>query len=242
MTNPIPFEHVIVDADTPPDPHIKAMGDVGGNGLADIVIPSSKGGPLVWYEAPGWQRYEIAPTGRWSCEAQVVDMDGDGDGDILISEWYNENRLEWYENPLPEGNPRQDPWKRHIIGEPRAHNIEVADLDGDGRMEITTRDQGQNGGKILVWKRADGGWRHREIPCPLGEGLNTADVDGDGRPEIVIGGRWYETPADVMVGDFAEHVFAADWPGDAMVRCADMSGRGRVDVVLARSEGVGQST
>jgi hypothetical protein len=45
-----------------------------------------------------------------------------------------------------------------------------------------------------------------------------------------------------MVGDFAEHVFAADWPGDAMVRCADMSGRGRVDVVLARSEGVGQST
>ena len=39
MTNPIPFEHVIVDADTPPDPHIKAMGDVGGNGLADIVIP-----------------------------------------------------------------------------------------------------------------------------------------------------------------------------------------------------------
>ena len=236
-TPEIPFKHVIVDKDTPLNPHIKAVGDISGNGLADIVIPSSKEGPLVWYEAPDWKKHVIADSGSWSCEAQVVDMDGDGDGDILISDYYDKDLVEWFENPLPDGDPRTDPWKRHVVGPPRAHNIEMGDLEGSGRPVIVPRNQGPKGDKIWVYRQEGNEWKAREFACPAGEGLNLADLDRDGRPEIVIGGRWYKAPDDVLTGEFKEHIFAPDWPEDAMVRCADMNGNGRLDVVLARSEG-----
>ena len=236
----IQFKHVIIEAKGPENPHIKAVGDINGNGFIDVVIASGNGGPLVWYEAPNWTKHVIVPSGKWSCDAKIVDMDGDGDLDILISEWYTHNRLEWYENPCPDGDPGVHPWKRHIIGSPRAHNIEVGDIDGDGQLEIITRSQSafgeDEGNKIIIWKRNADTWTQRVISCPSGEGLTIRDIDNDGNPEVVIGGRWYETPRDILNGVWQEHIFA-EWPLDAAVQVADMNKNGRLDVVLTRSEG-----
>jgi hypothetical protein len=234
---PIEFEHVIIDAQGPLNPHVKTVGDVDGDSHPDIVVASSKAGPLVWYRWPKWERHVIAASGSWSCEAKLADMDGDGDLDLVISEWYGLNRLEWYENPLPDGDPAAGLWRRHIIGPPRAHDIEIGDIDGDGQIEMVTRDQGKFGDKVLVWKRGESGeWAQRAIPCPAGEGLALGPLADPGRLAIVIGGRWYEAPADIMRDPWAEHLFA-DWPADATVFLADVNGDGRMDVVLARSEG-----
>ncbi|MGD8238699.1 MAG: VCBS repeat-containing protein [Armatimonadota bacterium] len=234
---PVEFQHVLIDADGPEDPHAKTAGDINGDGCVDVVVASSAGGPIVWYEAPTWTRHVIAESGRWSCDAKLVDMDGDGDLDLVISEWYGENRMEWYENPLPEGDPARDPWKRHIIGQPRAHDLAVGDSDGDGQLEIVTRQQGKEGDEIVVWKRADAkSWEKQTIECPTGEGLALADLNGDGRLDAVIGGRWYLAPEDILTEGWEQHLFA-DWPPDAVVRVADMNGDGRPDVVLTRSEG-----
>jgi len=231
------FAHRIIDPTPPHDPHIKAAGDIDGDGHPDVVVASSDGGPLVWYRNPGWDKHVIASSGAWSCYAEIVDMDGDGDGDILISEWYTHDRVEWYENPRPEGDPARDPWRHHIIGPPRAHDICTGDIDGDGGMEFATRDQSAEGNRILLWKRAaDGGWSQRRLPCPAGEGLAVGSIAASGRLDLVIGGRWYEAPRDIMAGAWREHVFA-EWPEDAVVKLADMNGDGRKDVVLTRSEG-----
>jgi hypothetical protein len=237
MNETLHFEHIIIDAEGPENPHIKAVGDINGDGISEVVVASSNGGPLVWYEYPNWARHVIAPSGKWSCYAQVVDMDGDGDGDILISEWYGENRMEWYENPMPKGNPAFDPWKRHIIGSPRAHDIDVGDIDGDGQKEFITRSQGGEGDEILVWKQdTDGSWSKRSIECPTGEGLALGDIDSDGKLELIAGGRWYKADGDILKDPWKEHIFA-DWHRDAVVKIADMNKDGRVDVVLTRSEG-----
>jgi len=231
------FEHVVVDDDGPKDPHVKAVGDVDGDGFADIVIPSSAGGPLVWYQYPQWRKHVIAPSGKWSCFARLVDMDGDGDMDVLISEWYGQNRMEWFENPLPNGDPAAGPWKRHIIGSPKAHDIGMGDLDGDGKMEIVTRDQGDEGDQIVIWKRVGPEqWEKRVLPCPTGEGLAVGDLDGDGLAEVVIAGQWYKAKGDVLRDCWENHTFA-DWHKDAVVQLGDMNGNGRLDVVLTRSEG-----
>ena len=231
------FKHIVIDAEGPRNPHIKAVGDINGDGIAEVVVASSNGGPLVWYEYPGWIKHVIAPSGGWSCYAQVVDMDGDGDRDVLISDWYTHNRMEWYENPKPSGNPATDPWKRHIIGSPRAHDIEVGDIDGDGHIEIVTRSQGKEGNEIIIWKRsADNSWVKRAIDCPTGEGLALGDIDNDGKLEVTIGGRWYKASGDVLHDPWKENIFA-DWHPDAVVKLADMNNDGRPDVVLTRSEG-----
>ncbi|MBO3804333.1 MAG: VCBS repeat-containing protein [Candidatus Brockarchaeota archaeon] len=230
------FEHVIVDALGPKDPHVKIVGDVNGDGFPDIVVASSGGGPLVWYEYPNWIRRAIVPSGGWSTDGKLADIDGDGDLDIAISEYAN-RRLEWYENPLPRGDPARDPWKLHTIGEVPAHDVCVGDIDRDGLLEIAARQQAKQGDEIVIWKRVGSDlWKSRTIDCPIGEGLALGDVDGDGRLDVVIGGNWYEAPKDIMEQVWNEHGFA-DWTPDAVVRLVDMNGDGRLDVVLTRSEG-----
>ncbi|MGD9495089.1 MAG: FG-GAP repeat domain-containing protein [Armatimonadota bacterium] len=233
---PIRVTYEVIDADGPHNPHIKAAGDIDGDGADEVVVASSDGGPLVWYDPPQWERHVIAPSGRWSCDARLVDMSGSGAPDLLISEWYTRDRLEWYENPAPEGDPATRPWLPHVVGHPKAHDICVADLDGDGRSEICTRTQGADGDHLVIWTHDGDAWRSRVMRCPAGEGLAAGDLDGDGRAEVIIADRWYGVPADLRAGVFTEHVFA-QWPPDAVVRVHDINGDGRPDIVLTRSEG-----
>lgn len=231
------FKHIVIDKKGPENPHIKAVGDISGDGFADVVVASSNGGPLVWYQYPDWTKHVIVPSGWWSTDARLVDLDGDGDLDIVISDWYVQKRIQWYENPRPEGDPATEPWKHHVIGGPRAHNIEVGDVDLDGRLEIVTREQAYEGNRIVVWKQSSANrWSKRIIDCPIGEGVDVGDVDGDGRLDVVIAGRWYEAPRDVLNESWEEHGFA-EWTPDADVRLADLNKDGRSDVVLTRSEG-----
>ena len=37
----VPFSHVVIDGDGPANPHVKALGDVDGDGLLDVVVGSS---------------------------------------------------------------------------------------------------------------------------------------------------------------------------------------------------------
>jgi FG-GAP-like repeat len=236
-----PFERIVIDEDGPADPHTKTAGDIDGDGVEDLIICSSAGGPLVWYRSPDWSMHEVAPSGKWSCDAEVADMNGDGDNDIIISEYYGKEIMEWYENPGTAKDAGK--WKLHEIGPPRAHDVEIADFDKDGKPDILVRGQSgfgtEEGNRIVVLYQDDRDkWTSRSVECPHGEGLDKGDIDRDGFVDAVIGGKWYRNPG-TRDGSWQEIDFTG-WHYDAVVRVADINGDGSLDAVCTEAETTGE--
>ena len=244
------FRHVVVDADNPKDPHCKAAGDLDGDGYPDLLAASSAGGGLFWYQYPGWTKRRIAP-GSFTTDMAVADLDGDGCLGVVIP---SDEGLMWYRNPRAAGDdPATGEWEAVNIGREgaRMHNVEVADLDGDGQLDVVTRHQSGfgslRGDRVHLWvRRGHRAWAHRTFACPHGEGLAVTDLDGDGRPDVVIGGRWYRNPGDPLAGQWTEHLyvpqarFERGWTnGDVCVALADLDGDGRPEIVVSPSEHAG---
>ena len=114
----------------------------------------------------------------------------------------------------------------------RYNSIRVADVDGDGNMEVVF---GNYDGNIVMLEYKDGGyrleWKSDKLEYRLW-GIDVGDVNMDGKPEIVAGG-----------GD--GHVFVIDakskrllWTSQQIVRDAqgirvgDINGDGRNEIVV----------
>lgn len=216
----VPFQRLAVDTNGPPQNddkgmHIKTMGDINGDGYMDGVVASAlPGSQLIWYDGRNnWEKHIISSLGGWSTDAAVGDVDNDGDQDIVISVWYREHQgIEWFENV-----DRGKSWVPHYVGWPYAHDVELADLDLDGRLDIITRRQHAEGTTIELWKQeTPTSWLHRTLSgaIPQGEGLAVADMDGDGDADIVISGTWFENTRDILNGDWPAHVYTTvyKWP------------------------------
>ncbi len=235
------FPREEIDAQPPRNPWVKIVGDINGDKRPDVII-GGQNGPLVWYANPTWTKSVIAAGGYNTVEGEAGDLDGDGDMDVILGGTF------WYENPRPDGDPAKDPWPAHRIATLRAHDVEVADLNDDGKLDIIVRDQsgfGHNAGNraVLFYQVSPTNWTRREISCPHGEGLKVTDLDGDGKPDVIIGGRWYENPGrDNTDAIWKEHIFAPRWERqDSRVVVADFNGDKRPDVALSAAEPQGES-
>jgi hypothetical protein len=231
----ITFVREVIDEQPPRNPWFKIIGDLDGNGRPDLII-GGQNGPLVWYANPGWRKTVIADGGWNGVRGATGDIDGDGHADIVMG------GVVWFQNP---GKARGQ-WTLHRIDNLRLHDVLLADLNGNGRLDVIGRDQsafGKTGNAIYMFLHDNSRqWTKKVIACPHGEGIQMADLTGNGRPDIVIGGRWYENPGGDLQGEWREHVYTTRWTHpDTKVELADISGNGKLDIVLTPAELAGQT-
>ena len=83
-------------------PHSLALADMNGDGHLDAVTCGKEAdGVAAWYANDGKGRFSkhIIGTDQGSYDTRTVDMDGDGDVDVLIAGHASRNVV-WFENPL----------------------------------------------------------------------------------------------------------------------------------------------
>ena len=140
--------------------------DVTGNGQLDIVAGR------YWLENRGdgtFRPYLVAEGDDFDnvARVRVADVNGNGRPDILVVEEgldYQETRqaffvrIAWFENP---GDPCSVPWPMHVIDKMRSpHSLDVADLDGDGQLEVIVGEHDpfkpyRSRSRLCVYKKAE---------------------------------------------------------------------------------------
>ncbi|MCB0186540.1 MAG: VCBS repeat-containing protein, partial [Caldilineaceae bacterium] len=169
--------------------HSLALGDVNQDGNLDIFVAEMRlHGKNE--DARMWSMYgdgtgnfitEEVAVGLGNHESQLVDLDGDGDLDILGKPYNWETpRLDLW---LNEGPKEKERWERAAIDSERpwrAIFITTADINGDALADIVT------GGWWYQNPGADSSfWRRHTIGAPLNNMAAVYDFDGDGDLDIL---------------------------------------------------------
>ena len=198
-----------------------------------ISTKVSRGG-LVWYENPGWEKHIVTSDYAIRTDISVSDIDNDEKNDLVL---LTDSGLVWLKNPT---------WQAVNISRQIYHDVEVADLNHDGRKDIIVRNQSlfnyKNGNVVRVfYQQANNQWSEENYRIPHGEGIAVADLNKDGWLDIVVNSIWLENPGTVTGGVWSSHVFAHDWVwGDVKVQVADINKDNRPDIVMTPAEEAGK--
>lgn len=113
------------------------------DGDSDIDVITADSNIVAWYENDGTGTFSAAQlisnsaTGAFALK--VIDLDGDADNDVVVA--FSDAGIApivWYENDGTPGGLGD--WAFHTVGSAPdvAKGIDVADLDGDGDLDIVT--------------------------------------------------------------------------------------------------------
>ena len=219
-----------------------SIGDVNGDGNPDLVLAKGRHWPLVDRVMLGdghggfSKSYDLGSASDRSYSGHLVDLDGDRDLDVVISN-DKDPKLVY----LNDGTGRFTPGSN--FGEPDwpTRNATIVDLNADGRPDIVVanRTGDRPGASYICFNKGRGQFDStcEKFATESATTITAADVTGDGLADLIVPHR-DEGQSHIYVnggkGTFVGAVRVPFGPADANIRmsaAADLNGDGRQDLV-----------
>ena len=224
-----------------------AAADFDGDGDIDLAAASPQGNEVAWYRndissGAGFTKCNIDPAPGSPYEIETIDLDRDGDVDVLATASGTPGEVIWYDNA---GGAAPEFTKRVIDAAARgARSVRASDLDGDGHTDIfvALAERGH-----FVWYESDGAlppaFTQHVFDPSAGSAMSVfaADLDGDGDLDMLGAAAdaneiaWYENDGSSSPPFAVKRVIGSEFAGARWAYATDVDRDGDVDAVAAGS-------
>ena len=210
--------------------------DLDGDGHSEIVFATPRGAQVLREGASGPLAPAEVALARWDDidSIELLDVDGDGSDEIFAARTGGTPAGVQTVRRAPGGS-----WEARSISQVETHQLEGADLDGDGRAELVAASrQG-----ILIWPNVgdDLAAEPRLIPAGnlTGTRVDATDLNGDGAPDILgRAGPFFETVLSGESGALPQPLRIRQFERDPIDMAAgDLNGDGRADFIGSQELG-----
>jgi hypothetical protein len=164
--------------------HDQTVGDIDGDGKPEILIASQQSGIVAYYDIP--EDPTVSPWPRSCCHILAEDMPGvEG---LVIVDIDGDGRNEVMAGPTVFRRGDGEVWERTAFATDYVMTrVAVADLDGDGELEVVLSEGESDPGRLALCRPPD--WEPKVLMDDLfhPHSLEIADFSGDGLPDIFVG-------------------------------------------------------
>ena len=228
-----------------------AVADVDNDGDLDVIASSGTGSDdLLWWindgspEGAGWTEVVIEGSCDDCASVYAVDMDADGDIDVVTVS-NDANDVLWYKN---DGSPTgANSFTKYTIDGDFSGAVAVyaSDMDNDGDVDVIAA--AETGDDVSWWANdgtpSNDSWTETIIDGDFdgARSVHTADMDSDGWMDVVAVAKegddvsWWVNDGTPGGANWTEYTIDGSFNGADDVFTVDVDGDGDLDV-LASSE------
>ncbi|MBU0766200.1 VCBS repeat-containing protein [Patescibacteria group bacterium] len=212
------------------------ISDLDDDGDMDIVSASLTYDEVVWYKNDGSENFTKTAIDATFTDPQMVlpvDLDEDGDEDVVVVAANDGDKLVWYQNDGSE-NFTENSIDAAANG---PFSVDVADIDGDLDLDILISVYTDSD---IIWYRNNGSESFTKITIDADESyidnVDIVDLDDDGDMDFVISGYnvyWYRNNGSES---FTRVTASSADTYLSWVQAIDMDDDGDQDIAVTRSD------